>query len=163
MSFGLGAFAANSEPKKEEQLNLKTQEAVGSAQAQKYCAHIANIASEARNALHKKQLVDLEQQVRQRLVELEAKKAELQSLLDRHEALLHKADEALLDVYSHMRPEAAATQLANMDEETAASLLMRLKPKYASAVFNDMDAAHAATLVKKMSSLASFARNEKKQ
>jgi flagellar motility protein MotE (MotC chaperone) len=159
----LGASAANGETKKEEEANIGMQAAVSAAQAQKYCGHIANVANEARNALQKKQLAELEQRVRQRLVELEEKKAELQVLIDRHEALLHRADDALRDVYSRMRPEAAAAQLANMDEETAISLLAQLRPKQASAIFNEMEPAHAATLVKKMSSFGSVARNEKKQ
>jgi flagellar motility protein MotE (MotC chaperone) len=146
----------------EQRSKIKIRENISISEAQKYCANIANAAREARNALQRKQLADLEQKIRQRLKELEGRKNELQALVDRHEALIHKTDEVLVSVYSRMRPEAAAAQLTNLEEDTAASLLIRLRPKNASAILNERDAARAATLVKRIATLSSLPRVEKK-
>lgn len=162
LSFCHSAHFAQGEPKKGDQFKSKPSEGSDASESQRNCAAIASAASEARNVLQRKQLTELEQQVRQRLSELEIKKTELQALLDRHEALLRKTDEAIVDVYSRMRPEAAAAQLINLDEESAASLLMQLRPKNASAILNEIDATHAATIVKKMMTLSPLVRNDKK-
>ena len=45
-----------------------------------------------------------------------------------------------------MRPDAAAQQLAAMDEETAAAVLTKLDPRIASIILNEMDRAQAARL-----------------
>jgi flagellar motility protein MotE (MotC chaperone) len=129
---------------------------------QRACSHIANVAREARNELQQKQLLELEQRVRQRLSELEAKKSELESMLEKHDALVRKADQSLVDVYSRIRPEAAAAQMANLEEEQAASLLMQLRPKFSSAILNEMEPAHAAAVIKRINALASPVRSKNK-
>jgi flagellar motility protein MotE (MotC chaperone) len=45
-----------------------------------------------------------------------------------------------------MRPDAAALQLAEMDEETAAAMLTKLEMKAASAVMNEMEPQRAARI-----------------
>lgn len=45
-----------------------------------------------------------------------------------------------------MRPDAAASQLVEMDEETAAAVLTKLNPRNASAILSEMPAAPAARL-----------------
>ena len=45
-----------------------------------------------------------------------------------------------------MRPDAAAVQLAALDEETAAAVLTKLEPRTASVILNEMDPARAARL-----------------
>jgi flagellar motility protein MotE (MotC chaperone) len=153
---------AAAEPMREEPRKTKPQQEVSAPDAQKQCAHIANIAREARNELQQKQLADLEQRIRQKLTELEARKSELQAMLDRHESLLRGVDQTLVDVYSRMRPDAAASQMVNLEENQAAAILMRLRPKYASAILNEMDSAHAADVVKKLNALSSATRLQSK-
>ncbi len=95
----------------------------------------------------------MEAQLRGKLEALEAKEAELRSLLGRIEGFDGKVNEMLVGFYAKMRPEAAAAQLSELDIETAAALLARLKPKVSSAILNEIDAAHGAALVKRLSAL----------
>jgi len=92
---------------------------------------------------------------------MEIKRQELQQLLEKHEALLRKADDKLVKVYARMKPDAAAGQLVGLDEEVAAALLFRLDPKNASAILNEMSASRGAALIKKFSTLTSIPRNGK--
>ena len=48
------------------------------------------------------------------------------------------------------KPDAAAPQLAAMDEEAAAALLLKLSAKTSSAILNEMDTGKAARLVSVM-------------
>jgi flagellar motility protein MotE (MotC chaperone) len=147
--------------KSDERAKARAQSAAVS-DMQDYCANVASIAGPARIARQEKQLVDVEQQVKQRVAELEAKKLELQAMLDKRDELIRKTDETLVELYSRMKPDAAASQIANFEDDIAASLLMRLKPKYASAILSEMDAMRAASVGKKLASLSSLMRNEKK-
>ena len=52
----------------------------------------------------------------------------------------------MLRIYARMRPDAAALQLAALDEETAAAVLTKLEPRTASLILNEMDPAQAARL-----------------
>lgn len=134
-----------------------------SSEAERYCADVAATASAARNARVEKELMELEQQIIRRTAELEAKRAELQAVIDRREAMVKKADERLVAIYARMRPDAAAAQFANMDEEMAAAMLMRLEPKKSSAILNEMEAARAVALTKKVAGLSTFPQGGIKQ
>jgi flagellar motility protein MotE (MotC chaperone) len=59
---------------------------------------------------------------------------------------LKKAEASIVEIYSRMRPEAAATQISGMADETAAAVLAKLAPRNSSAIFNEMDSARAARL-----------------
>ncbi len=114
--------------------------------AQRYCDNIGTAAADARFAWQAKQLAELESQIKDRIAELTAKQAEYQEWVNRREAVLKRAEESLVGIYSHMRPEAAAAQLSAMDDETAAAVLAQLNPRNASAILNEMDAGRAARL-----------------
>jgi len=114
--------------------------------ARGYCAGIANSAAEARIALQKGKLVELEQQIGRRIATLEAKSAEYKSWVERRDEFLKRATNSLVKIYTQMEPDAAALQLVAMDEETAASLLLKLDPQAASAILNEMAAEKAARL-----------------
>lgn len=111
-----------------------------------YCANIADAAADARFALQKAELANMEKEIEGRLKILEAKRAEYEEWLRRRNEVLEKADETVVAIYSRMRPEAAALQLINMEEEIAAALIARLNPRIASAVLNEMEPARAAQL-----------------
>ena len=49
-------------------------------------------------------------------------------------------------IYARMRPDAAAVQLAAMDEETASAVLTKLEPRTASLILNEMEPTQAARL-----------------
>jgi flagellar motility protein MotE (MotC chaperone) len=118
---------------------------------QAYCTNIAPTAADARIAWQAKKLTELDTQIKQRIADLEAKRAEFQDWLARREEALKKAEDGVVAIYSKMRPDAAALQLAAMDDATAAAVLVKLNPRAASAILNEMSAERAARLTNAMS------------
>ncbi|KQT09961.1 MgtE protein [Methylobacterium sp. Leaf399] len=127
-----------------------------------YCASIADAAADARFAWQKEQLATLEKQVEERIAKLEEKRAEYESWLTRRNAFLAKADEGVVAIYTKMRPDAAALQLANMPEESAAAILTKLNARTASAILSEMEAARASQLARVMTDLGKKARESEK-
>lgn len=118
---------------------------------QQYCANIAASAETLRLERRRKELAELETEVGGRLQALETRQNELRALVDRLDAFERNASEALVGLYSRMKPDAAAAQLAELDEDVAAALVLQLKTKISSAILGEMDAARAAALAKKIS------------
>jgi flagellar motility protein MotE (MotC chaperone) len=116
------------------------------AKARNYCTSIADAAADARFALQKEELANMEKEIESRLKILEAKRAEYEEWLSRRNEVLLKADETIVAIYSRMRPDAAAIQLINMEEEIAAAVVAKLSPRIASAILNEMEPARAAQL-----------------
>lgn len=114
--------------------------------AQDYCANFSNAASEFRFAWQMQQLTELEGQIKQRIAELDARRAELAQWQEKQEEFRRKAEESVVAIYSRMRPDAASSQLAVMEEAGAAAILAKLSPKTASLLLNEMNAAKAAKL-----------------
>ncbi len=125
--------------------NLETGSIKG-PRADDYCANIANPAADARFAWQKKMLADMEQEIAKRIALLEEKTAEYQKWLARRDEFSMKANETVLRIYARMRPDAAAVQLAALDEETAAAVLTKLEPRAASLILNDMESNQAVRL-----------------
>jgi flagellar motility protein MotE (MotC chaperone) len=125
---------------------VQAQDANASPKNSQYCTNIADAASDARFALQKQALADMEKEIEGRIKVLEAKRAEYEEWLKRRTEVLEKADETIIMIYSRMRPDAAALQLMNMDEEIAAAVIAKLNPRAASAVLNEMEPARAAQL-----------------
>lgn len=111
-----------------------------------YCVNIASAAADARFAWQKKTIAGLEEEIAKRIALLEEKTAEFQKWLARREEFTTKANETVLRIYARMRPDAAAAQLAALDEETAAAVLTKLEPRAASLILNDMDPVQAVRL-----------------
>jgi flagellar motility protein MotE (MotC chaperone) len=88
----------------------------------------------------------LESQIKQRLTELEARKAQLVEWLRARDEAMKKASDAVTAIYTHMKPDAAASLLAAMDDPTAAAIIAKLSPRIASAILNEMEPARAAQL-----------------
>lgn len=114
--------------------------------AEDYCANIADAAADARFAWQKRTLSEMEKELERRIVILETRTAEYREWLARRDAFVKKAQETLVGIYARMRPDAAALQLAAMDEETAAAVLTKLNPRNASAILNEMPPNRAARL-----------------
>jgi flagellar motility protein MotE (MotC chaperone) len=114
--------------------------------AQHYCINIANAAADARAVWQKKMLADIEQELDKRIASLEAKTAEYQKWLARRDEFSKKAQEQLVGIFSKMRPDAAAPQLAASDEETAAAVLGKLDTRISSAILSEMEPNQAARL-----------------
>jgi len=124
--------------------------------AEQYCANIANPAADARLTWQKKMLAAMEQEIAKRVAAMEEKAAELQKWLARREEFSKKANETLLNIYTRMKPDAAAQQMAGLDEETAAALLIKLEPRKASLILNEMDPNQAIRLAATISGAGKF-------
>ena len=111
-----------------------------------YCASIAVAASDARMAWQTTKLTELETRINGRIKELEARTADLRSWIEKRDELEKKAGEKLAGIYSKMRPETAATQIATLDDDMAAAVLAQLNPRQASAIFNEIVPERAAKL-----------------
>jgi len=111
-----------------------------------YCENLSTAAADARFELQKQSLASMEKEIEARIKVLEAKKAEYEEWLKRRDEVLARADETIVAIYSKMKPDASAVQLANMDEQMAAAIISKLNPRAASAVLNEMEPARAAQL-----------------
>ena len=108
------------------------------ADVKRYCTNIAKAASDARFAWQTQQLNTLETRIKARVAELDGKTAELRDWIGKREALEKKAAEKLVGIYAKMRPETAATQISQLDDDMAAAVLGQLNPRQASAIFNEI-------------------------
>jgi len=111
-----------------------------------FCSNVADPAVDARLAWQLKELEKAENKLRERIAEVEAKRAEYEKWMALRDEFLKKAEASIVEIYSRMRPEAAATQISGMADETAAAVLAKLAPRNSSAIFNEMDSARAARL-----------------
>jgi len=114
--------------------------------ARTYCTVNMSAANEARTAWQMERLTTLESRVVAKSEELAARSEELRALLKRRDDALAQADQDLVAIFLKMKPDAAAQQLAAMNENTAAAILMRIGARNASAVFNEMAAEKAARI-----------------
>jgi flagellar motility protein MotE (MotC chaperone) len=128
-----------------------------SGAAKTYCVSIASAAADARLVMQKRELAEIETGIAKRIALLEEKIAEYQKWLSRRDEFSKKANDTVLRIYARMRPDAAASQLSVLDEETAAAVLMKLEPRAASLILNDMDPARAARLAATIAGAAKVA------
>ena len=117
-----------------------------SSDAEKFCTNIGDAASDARFAWEARTLKDLKAEIEAATAALEAKRAELQESLARRDEFQKRAEQNVTEIYSKMRPEAAAAQLAALDERTAAAVLIKLNSRAASAILGEMDIPRAVSL-----------------
>jgi len=120
----------------------------------RFCSNIADAARDRRYALQKSELETLQKDIDERIVVLEEKRAEYEDWLKRRNDFLQKAEGNLVDIYSRMRPDAAAERLADVNPELAAGILMKLQARQAGIILNEMDSKVAATLTGIMASAA---------
>ncbi|MCS3727184.1 MotE family protein [Bradyrhizobium betae] len=111
-----------------------------------FCSNVADPAVDARLAWQLKELEKAETLLRERIAEVEAKRVEYEKWMALRDDFLKKAEAQVVEIYSRMKPDAAATQIAGMADETAAAVLAKLSPRNSSAIFNEMDTARAAHL-----------------
>lgn len=114
--------------------------------AQQYCFNTTDSAADARFAWQTKQIKAMEAELDKRIQRLHLKTEEYKSWLERRDAFSRKAHEKLVGFYSRMRPDAAAVQLATIDENVAAAVMTKLETKVASAIMGEMDPERAAKI-----------------
>ena len=120
--------------------------AVNKTAGAQFCDNISNAAADARFAWQKKLLKKTEENVSKRIKELDKRIKVYRKWLARRNDFSRKAQGVVVNIYSKMKPDAAAQQLTILDEEMAAAVLTKLSAKAASAVMNEMDPKHAARL-----------------
>jgi flagellar motility protein MotE (MotC chaperone) len=158
---GFPALSLPQESRKPEAEPKKTEADAGDG-VQQYCSNIGNLAADARIAWQMKRLGELENQVKQRVAELEAKEAESKEWIGKREEMMKKAEDGVVAIYAKMQPEAAAAQMAVMEDSMAVAVLAKLNPRVSSAILNEMDAGKAAKLTDLMSGLAGATVDRKK-
>jgi flagellar motility protein MotE (MotC chaperone) len=116
--------------------------------ARDYCTNIVDAAADARVAWQRKLLKDAGADIDKRIAMLDEKTNEYRKWLARRDDFIKKANETVVSFYGNitMKVDAAALQIAALDEETAAAILTKLDSKRASAILNNMEPTHAAKL-----------------
>lgn len=125
-----------------------------SGDIERFCSNIADAARDRRYALQKAELETLQKAVDERIATLEEKRLEYEEWLKRRNDFLEKAETSLVDIYSRMRPDAAAERLAEVNVELAAGILMKLQARQAGIILNEMKTEAAAALTGIMASAA---------
>jgi flagellar motility protein MotE (MotC chaperone) len=117
---------------------------------QRFCTNNVAAAGDARAAWQAAKLIELEDEIKKRITELDVKRAEYQEWMKKRDDAMKKAEEGVVAIYSRMRPDAAALQLAAMEDAMAAALLAKLPPRTASAILNEIEPGRAARLANTM-------------
>jgi flagellar motility protein MotE (MotC chaperone) len=115
-----------------------------------YCANIADLAADARHMLQMKTLEELEKKIDQKIVLLEARRAESEAFLKKRNDAIKETRQDLVDIFSKMKPDVAAAQFEILDVETSASILKQLNARAAGTILNEMKAPVAAAITVKM-------------
>lgn len=120
--------------------------AAAKSEIERFCSNIADAARDRRYTLQQEKLKTLKDEVDQRIAALETKRAEYEDWLKRRDDFLAKARSDLVEIYSNMRPDAAAERLAQVQADLAAAIMMKLEPRKAGVILNEMDTKAAARL-----------------
>lgn len=113
-----------------------------------FCTNIADAARDQRYLLQKQELETLQKDVDERIKVLEARRAEYEDWLKRRNDFLKSAEGGLVEIYRKMKPDAAASQLAELDPEIASAIVMKLPPRQSSTILGEMPADKAAALTR---------------
>lgn len=130
--------------------------------AQQYCFNTADTAADARFAWQAKKIQEMEAALDKKVQQLEAKAQEYKQWLDRRDEFSRKAHEKLVGFYSRMRADAAAVQLATLNEEMAAAVVMKLETKVASQIMGEMDPERAAKIATIISGAGKIPRDKRR-
>ncbi|MCL6229451.1 MotE family protein [Bartonella bilalgolemii] len=135
--------------------------AINTEEIERFCSNIGSQAADARFQLQRQQLQELRDQISERVKILEEKQNEYQVWLNKRNEFLSMAESSLVEIITKMRPDAAAAQLALMNDLVAASLVLKLNPKVSSAIMNELPPEKSAELTQILMS-AQQASTEKK-
>lgn len=128
----------------------------------RYCRNNADAATDAHLAWEKNKLAEMEEQLKRTISELNAKEKQYKKWVIARRKLLAKGKAGVVAIFSHMRPDAAASELSAMEDDTAAAVLSKLNPRNASAILDEIDPARAARLTDVMAGIAPKSPETKK-
>ncbi|MGO4832412.1 MotE family protein [Rhizobiaceae sp. 2RAB30] len=111
-----------------------------------FCSNIADAAKDRRYALQVQELETLKKDIDTRVAQLEAKRAEYETWLKRREEFMTSAERGVVEIYSKMKPDAAAERLSDVEPMLAAAILMKLNTRQAGVILNEMNRKAAAEL-----------------
>ena len=94
---------------------------------------------------------------------MDERTAEYQKWLTRRDEFIRNAEDNVVKIYAGMKVDAAAIQLALMNEESAAAVLAKLSTRNASAILNEMEPAKAAKLAMIITGAAKLKRKKEMQ
>lgn len=134
--------------------SARAEETASNDEMERYCANIVDAARDRRYLLQEAELEKLRKEIDVRIEALEKKRAEYEEWLARRNSFLEQAERDLVNIYSGMRPDAAAERLAEVRVELAAAILMKLDPRSAATILNEMDSKTAGALTTIMASAA---------
>ncbi len=117
---------------------------------QQFCLNNAISANDAKLAWQAARLSELEVKLKQRIAELEAKRADYVEWVRKRDEAMSKAADNVVAIYARIKPDAAALQIAAMDDAMAAALLAKLNTRSASTILNEMEPGRAARLTNAM-------------
>ena len=123
-----------------------------------YCSSASQRIADEEAKRREERLRELQSSIDQKLALLREKQRELQELQKKREQDLAAARQEVVDIYSKMEPEAAASQISKLDPRVAVALLRKLPTRNASEILNVMDPAKAAILIGGMSIMAAPGR-----
>jgi flagellar motility protein MotE (MotC chaperone) len=125
------------------------------SEIERFCTGIADAARDRRYSLQAAELKKLQADLDERIQRLEAKRAEYEQWMKRREEFLKKAEDNVVKIYAAMKPDEAATKLAELNGGLAAGILMKLESRKAGVILNEMNAKSAAKLTGIMAATAS--------
>ncbi|MFT3732438.1 MAG: MotE family protein [Hyphomicrobium sp.] len=114
--------------------------------AQQYCSSVIDTTSAAQIAQQTRDLQKAQKDIDDRISLLTAKAEVLKNWMKLREDFAARATDSLVQIYSRMKPDSAAAQLAVMEEMTSSAIISKLSPKVASPILAEMDVAKAARL-----------------
>ena len=119
---------------------------LASAPAGDFCSNIKDDAQERRYALKMQELNRLKAEVEERIVALEKKRAEVEAWQEKRDRFADLAGTSLVEIYSKMRPDAAAGRLEMLEPTLAAAIVLKMNRRKASVIMNEMSVEKAASI-----------------
>lgn len=145
--FSLAAFTFHFSAKAADSSSVSVNSAAANLNAVKaYCSNIRDLAKDARHLRQLNELKNLSVQVDTKIRELRNRTQEYKKWYDLRRQFSDKATNALVSIYSKMRPDSAAAQFSAMNQMTAAALIIKLNSRTASAILNEIEPKKAAKL-----------------
>ena len=145
-------MTASAADKPRKQMRVVGNKSLVSAPAGNFCTNIKDDAQERRYALKLRELNKLKAAVETRIVALENKRAELEAWQKKRDQFAELADTSLVEIYSKMRPDAAAGRLEMLEPTLAAAIVLKMPRRKASVVMNEMSAKMAASITQVIAS-----------
>lgn len=145
------AVGANTIPDSQEKsgpTNSTTSSQIESEEklADAYCKAVQPSLSESLVSWQRQKLTELRTEIEQKLDDLAQRRSELEAAERRQQDASQRVQGNFVAILVKMRPDAAASQLAAMEESAAAALITKMDVRSAGVILNEIPASKAARL-----------------